>query len=54
MPTTRVTVRNQVRNTGHSDVSNDLRNIFKFRQAAGKYYAANGEPLMDRYLQRVT
>jgi hypothetical protein len=24
----RVTVRNQVRNTGHSDVSNDLRNIF--------------------------
>jgi len=49
----RVTVRNQVRNTGHSDVSNDLRNIFKSRQAAGKYYVANGEPLMDRYLQRL-
>jgi hypothetical protein len=49
----RVTVHNQVRNTGHSDVSNDLRNIFKSRQAAGKYYVANGEPLMDRYLQRV-
>ena len=49
----RVTVRNQVRNTGHSDVSNDLRNIFKSRQTAGKYYVANGEPLMDRYLQRI-
>ncbi len=42
----RVTVRKQVRNT-------DLRKIFKFRQAARKYYLANGEPLMDRYLQRV-
>ena len=36
----RVTVRNQVRNTGHSD-------IFKSHQVAGKYYVANGEPLMD-------
>ncbi len=49
----RVTVRNQVRNTGHSDVNNDLRNIFKSRQTAGHYYVANGEPLMDRYLQHI-
>jgi hypothetical protein len=33
-----VTARNQVRNIG---------------QAAGQYYVAYGEPLMDRYLQRV-
>ena len=26
---------------------------FKSRQTAGKYYVANGEPLMDRYLQRI-
>ena len=49
----RVTVRNQLRNTGHSDVSNDLRNILKSHQAVGQYYVANGEPLMDRYLYRV-
>jgi len=38
---------------GHIDISNDLRNIFKSLQTAGRYYVANGEPLMDRFLQRV-
>ena len=46
------TVRNQVRNNGHSDVNDYIHNIFKI-QTVGHYHMSHGEPLMDHYLQRV-
>jgi len=49
-----VTVRNQTRNTAHSDVSHGLRNVLQARQhSGGGYYVAHGEPLMDNYFPRL-
>jgi len=48
-----VTVRNQTRNTAHSEVSHGLRNALQARQNSGCYYVAHGEPLMDDYLLRL-
>ena len=48
-----ITVRNQTRNTAHSDVSRGLRNALQPRSVHSGYYIVQGEPHMEDYVPRL-
>ena len=48
-----ITVRNQTRNTAHSDVSRGLRNALQPRSVDSGYCIVQGEPHMEDYVPRL-
>jgi len=48
-----ITVRNQIRNTTHSDVSRGLWNALHSRSVDSGYYIVQGEPHMEDYVPRL-
>jgi len=48
-----ITVRNQTRNTAHSNVSRGLRNALQPRSIHSGYYIVQGEPHLEDYVPRL-
>ena len=48
-----ITVRNQIRNSAHSDVARGLRNALQPQSPDSGYYIVQGEPHMEDYVPRL-